>query len=205
MSERVSVGDITALLYLVPFAAAAVYAIVLWAEYGLSATLPSTVYLTVTRDPYLFIVGSFAVLLGVIIEIRSTEPDRRWAKLLSLSNTVQSIAVASLVLVAICAVYANGGDIGGAVDDFIVGRYGVFFPTMFFLMSYLMRVQFQWSAMTSMKFLGLVSMALVPGSLYALGKLGNTFAAISFALLFLVIGLFLFLWPERKNSKPAGA
>ena len=204
MSERASVGDITALLYLVPFAASAVYAIVLWAESGLSATLPSTVYLTVTRDPYLFIVGSLAVLLGVLVEIRSTEPDRRWAKLLSLSNTVQTIAVASLVLVLICAVYANGGDLGGAASDFIVGRYGLVFPAMLFLMSYLMRVQFQWSAMLSMKFLGVVSMVLVPGALYLLGKL-KTPAAIPVALVFLVIGLFLFLWPERKTSKPAGA
>jgi hypothetical protein len=204
MSERVSVGDITALLYIVPFAAAAVYAIVLWVESGLSLELPSTVYLTVTRDPYLFIVGSFAVLLGVIIEIRSAEPDRRYARLLSLSNTVQSIALASLVLVLVCAVYANGLDLGGAASDFVVGRYGIVFPALLFLLSYLLRVQFQFSAMLSTKFLGIISMVLVPAALYALGKLKTT-ADLPVALVFLVIGLFLFLWPERKKSKPEGA
>ena len=204
MSERTSVGDISAILYIVPFAAAAVYAIVLWVQSGLSLTLPSTVYLTVTRDPSLFIIGSLAVLLGVLIEIRSAEPNRRWAKLLSLSNTVQSLAVASLVLVLVCAVYANGGDLGGAASDFVVGRYGIVFPALLFLLSYLMRVQFQWSSMLSAKFLGIVCMVLVPGALYALGKL-KTSADLPVALVFLVVGLFLFLWPERKNTKPAGA
>jgi hypothetical protein len=199
-----SVGDITAVLYLVPFAAAAVYAIVLWVESGVSLELPSTVYLTVTRDPYLFIVGSLAVLLGVMIEVRSTEQDRRWAKLLSLSNTVQSIALASLVLVLVCAVYANGPDLGGAVSDFVVGRYGIAFPTILFVFSYLMRVQFQSSVILSRKFLGIISMVFVPAALYGLGKLKTT-ADLPVALVFLVIGLFLFLWPERKKSKPEGA
>jgi hypothetical protein len=204
MSERTSVGDISALLYLVPFAAAAIYAIVLWVQNGLSLELPSTVYLTVTRDPSLFIIGSLAFLLGVTMEIRSTEPDRRWAKLLSLSNTVQSVALASLVLVLICAVYANGLDLGGAASDFVVGRYGIVFPALLFLLSYLMRVKFELSAIRSTKFLGIVSMILVPGALYALGKLKTT-ADIPVALVFLVIGLFLFLWPEKKSSKPEGA
>jgi hypothetical protein len=204
MSGRTSVGDITALLYLVPFAAAAVYAIVLWVQNGVSLTLPSAVYLTVTRDPSLFIVGFLAVLLGVMMEVRSTEPERRWAKLLSLSNTVQSIAGASLVLVLVCAIYANGLDLGGAASDFVVGRYGIVFPALLFLLSYLMRVQFQLSAIRSTKFLGIVAMILVPGALYALGKLKSA-ADLPVALVFLVIGLVLFLWPERKKSKPEGA
>jgi hypothetical protein len=82
----------------------------------------------------------------------------------------------------------------------VVGRYDIVFPTLLFLLSYLMRVRFQFEALLSRKFLGIVAMLLVPGALYALGKL-KTVADLPAALLFLAIGLVLLLWPESKASK----
>ena len=203
MNVRTS-GDLPTLLYLVPFVAAGVYAIVLWVQNGVSLNLPTSVYLTVTRDPILFVVGFLAVLVGVLLEVRSAEPPQRWSRVVSLSNTVQSMAGASLVLALLSAIYANGLDIGGAAGDFIVGRYDIVFPALLFLLSYLMRVEFQLSAFRSRRFLGVVSMVLVPAALYGLGKL-KTSAGLPVAFLLLALGLFLILWPERKTraSEPA--
>lgn len=208
MSFRTS-GDIPAVLYLVPFAASGVYALVLWVQNGLSLTLPGAVYLTVTRDPYLFLIGLFAVLLGVVLDVRTAPGDQRWAKVLSLSNTVQSLAGASLVLVLLSALYANGFDPAGAATDFIVGRYGIVFPALLFMLSYLMRVQLQLGALRSTRALGLASMIMVPVTLLGIDKLRGTAVDVSGRLfflpfIFLALGLFLLLWPGKKRS-PKGA
>jgi hypothetical protein len=200
MNVRTS-GDIPTILYLIPFIGAGLYSIFLWAESGVSLLLPGNVYLTVTRDPTLFVIGSLAVLFGVVLEVRSAPPDQKWTKVLSVSDTVQSVGVASLVLALISALYANGGDPSGAAGDVIVGRYDVVFPALLFLLSYLMRIQFQFSAVLSTRFFGIVAMILVPATLYGLNKLKST-ADLPVAFVFLVIGLALFLWPQRKN-RPA--
>ncbi len=202
MSSRGRSEDMATLLYLAPFAAAIVYGLVLWVQEGISLVLPTSVYLTVTRDPYLFIGGSVAIMLGVIIELNGTEPVARPAKLVSLGNTLQSIAVAALVLVLISALYTNGfTDLGGAATDFLVGRYGVVFPALLVLFSYLVSAQFRFESLRSRKVVAVVALLLVPASLYEIGK-RQTVVGILVALIFLLVGLGLFLVPEKRRQAP---
>ena len=189
-------------MYLVPFVAAVVYGLALWAETGISLTLPSSVYLTVTRDPYLFMLGSLAVMLGIIVEVNGTEQQARPAKLSSLGNTMQSLAVASLILVLFFAWYANGfTDLSGMASDFIVGRYGLVFPAILLLLSYLISSQIRLAALFNRKGLALIAILLVPVPLYELGK-RNVLAGLVVALLLLVGGLVLYLAPQKKPVEP---
>lgn len=200
MSARGRYEDLSALLYLVPFLGAVGYAVALWAQSGASAFLPSPVYLTVTRDPVLFMVGSLAILLGVMIEVNSTEADGRPAKLISLGGTLQSIAIASLVIVLLSAWYANGfTDLGGAATDFIVGRYGLVFPAMMVLFSYLLTIKFRLESLTNRNFAALVVLLLVPASIYEIGK-RQTALGVGVAFVLLVVGMFLYLTPGRKEA-----
>jgi len=199
MSIRGRYEDVSTLLYLVPIVVPIVYALVLWVQTGISLTLPSSVYLTVTRNPILFIGVSLAVMLGVIIEVNGTEPKARSAKLSSLGGTLQSIAIASLIIVLIGALYANGfTDITGAATDFIIGRYGIVFPAALVLLSYLLTVQFRLPGVTKWQISAAIALLLVPASLYEIGKRATALGiVIAFALL--VIGLALYLVPERKH------
>lgn len=202
MSTRGRYEDVSTLLYLVPIVVPIVYALVLWVQGGISAVLPSSVYLTVTRDPYLFIGVSLAVMLGVIIEVNGTEPAARPAKVASLGGTLQSIAVASLVIVVIGALYANGfTDITGAATDFIVGRYGIVFPAALVLLSYLMTVQFKLPGVTRRQILAAIALLLVPASLYEIGK-RETALGVGVSFVLLIIGLVLYLVPEKKPAPP---
>jgi len=204
MSRDGTAGDISALLYLVPFAVSGAYGLYLWAQAGLSALLPSSVYLSVTRDPLVFVVGSLAILSAVVIEVNSTEPARRPAKLTSLSSTLQTIAVASLVLALFGAWYANGfTDIGGMATDFVIGRYGLVFPTLMVLLSFILTGKFRLGAVRSEKVLGILAMLLVPVTMYELGR-RQPVLGLSIALAFLVIGAALLLGPWRKSVKAAG-
>jgi len=202
MSLRGRYEDISTLLYLVPILVPVVYALVLWAQSGISATLPSSVYLSVTRDPIVFMVASLAVLLGVIIEVDGTEPKARPAKLAALGGTLQWLAVASLVVVGISALYANGFiDVSGAATDFIVGRYGLVFPAGLVLLSYLITIQFSFRGVTRRQALAVVALFLVPASLYEIGK-RQTALGVGVAFVFLVVGIALYLLPEKENSPP---
>ncbi len=198
MSARGRSEDLATVLYLVPFVGALAYGVFLWAQSGISLLLPTPVYLAVTRDPYLFAIGSVATMVGVIIEVNGTDPAARPAKLLSLGSTLQSIAVAALALVLICAFYTNGFvDVSGAATDFIVGRYGIVFPATLVLFSYLITAQFRFAALGSRKSLAVIAMLLVPVSLYEIGR-RQIAAGIIIAFVFLLAGVALYLLPERK-------
>ena len=205
MSIRERYEDVSTLLYIVPIVVPIIYALVLWVQSGISPVLPSSVYLTVTRDPILFIGASLAVMLGVLIEVNGTEPTARATKVASLGGTLQSIAVASLVIVLISALYANGfTDITGAATDFIIGRYGIVFPAALVLLSYLMTVQFKLPGVTKMQILAAISLFLVPASLYELGR-RETALGVGVAFVLLVAGLALYLLPEKKPPPPKKA
>ena len=198
MSIRERYEDITALLYLVPFVGAVGYAIVLWAQSGASFLLPTSVYLTVTRDPVLFMVASLSILLGIMVEVNGTEPAGRQAKLASLGRTMQSIAIASLAMVLLSAWYANGFiDLAGAGTDFIVGRDGLVFPAVMVLLSYLLSVSFRLRSLADRKALAAIAMLLVPVTLYEVGK-RQIVAGLATSLVLLLAGLFLFLSAGKK-------
>ena len=198
MSIRERYEDITALLYLVPFGGAVGYAIVLWAQSGASFLLPTSVYLTVTRDPVLFMVASLSILLGIMVEVTGTDPAGRQAKLASLGRTMQSIAIASLAMVLLSAWYANGFiDLAGAGTDFIVGRYGLVFPAVMVLLSYLLSVSFRLRSLADRKALAAIAMLLVPVTLYEVGK-RQIVAGLATSLVLLLAGLFLFLSAGKK-------
>jgi hypothetical protein len=198
-SERY--GDVTAILYLVPFLASGIYGVYLWAQAGFSYLLPKSVYLTVTRDPYIFLIGSLSILVGVVLDMRgSPGPDRR-AKLGSLGGTLQSVALASLVLALIAAFYSNGfTNVGGAADDFIVGRYGLVFPAVLVLLSYLVTARFDFGSLRKPKVLGVIALLLVPASVYEVGK-HDLAVGLAIALVLLVLGLASFVLPARKKAQ----
>ena len=200
MSSSGRYGDATAVLYIVPFLASGIYGLYLWVQAGLSAILPTSVYLTVTRDPYIFMVGSLAVLLGVFLDMSGTDPAQRKAKLTSIGSNLQSLAVASLILVLVCALYANGLNIGNAASDFIVGRYGLVFPAVLVLLSFLVTAQFNFSALAKPRAFGIIALLLATGSIYEIGKRQVT-VGLAIALFLIIVGASAFLLPDRKKAE----
>lgn len=153
---------------------------------------------TVTRDPILFLVGTFSVMLGVVLEVSSAGPSGRPAKLSSVASTLQTIGLAGFILAFVCAFYAHGFyDIPGTVNDFLVGRFSIIFPVMMILFSYLASARFNLGSIRTPTVLGIVAMLLSPASLYAIGRRNPTLGFVV-ALAFLLAGLGLFLMPRRR-------
>ncbi|QQG49041.1 MAG: hypothetical protein HY247_01645 [archaeon] len=192
LSSRSFAEDASALLYLFPFLASGVYALVLWVQSGISATLPPEVYLSVTRDPYLFIAGISAVLLGLSLEVRAEAPTNRKGRLETLGNELQAMAVASLFLLILSALYANSLNVSGAASDLLVGRFGLIFPALLVLLSYLVTAKFDFGPLRTRKGLGVVAMLLVPAVLYGVGRRSPAVGA-AVALVLGVLGVLLFV------------
>jgi hypothetical protein len=202
MSSKGLPEDIPFLLYMVPFLLSGGYGIYLWVKSGLSRLLPTTVYLTVTRDPYVFAIGSFAVLLGVIAEVSSAEVAERQAKVKSVAYSLQIIAVASFLLAVLCAWYSNGFvHISETANDFIVGRYSIVFPAIMILLSYLITLQVKVEAVSDPKVLGAIAMILAPLAVYEIGK-HHTTIGLAIGLALIIGGVFLFVRGSGKPKEP---
>ncbi|MBI3840503.1 MAG: hypothetical protein HY297_00860 [Thaumarchaeota archaeon] len=194
-------GDASALIYLFPFAAAGAYGLYLWIAAGISATLPSGVYLSVTRDPILFVAGSISVMLGFAIDVVSSGPSSRKARLGSLGNNLQTMAVVSLVLLIFTALYANGfTNVSGAVSDLLVGRFGLVFPAVLVLLSYLATASFNLNSLRNPRAVGIIAMLLVPAVLYEIGRRSVAVGALM-ALLLVFLGMALFFGGWRRKPK----
>jgi hypothetical protein len=191
--------DFSTLLLLVPFIASGAYAIYLWVSSGLTPLLPTGVYLNVTRDPYIFLAGILAVLVGLIVDLNGTGPSNRHGRLAANSSYLQKTAAACFLLSLIMAWYANGFvNVLGAAQDFVVGRYSIIFPTLLVLLSFLINPSLNLRGAASAKFLGFLAILSVPAVVYEVGK-RNAVVGLSGAAVIMVVGLYLLL---RKVPQP---
>ncbi len=191
--------DASTMLFLVPFIASGADAIYLWATSGFTAILPSSVYLGVTRDPYVFLAGILAVLVGVVLDLSGVASQNRRERLAWTSGYLQKTAAACFVISLLMAWYANGFvDISGAAQDFVVGRYSVVFPALLVLFSYLVNPSLKLRGAASYKFLGFLAMLAVPALVYEVGK-RNAVVGLASAGVLMIVGLYLLL---RTGQKP---
>jgi len=201
MSGRGRYDDASTVLYLVPFFLSGVYAMYLWAASGPSLVLPGTVYLTVTRDPVVFVLGTLAVFGGLLLDLRGKDPAHRAAALSAQSSFLQKMAAASFTLALAMALYSNGFlDLTGAAVDFVVGRFGVVFPAILVLLSYLITAPLGLGSLKSSFALGMIALLLVPAVVYELGR-RNAIAGLTGAALLIIAGVLLFLRSASKAKK----
>ncbi len=194
--------DLPFVLFLVPFAVSAIYAIYLWVQTGLSATLPSSVFLSVTENPYVFLVGFLAVIVGATLDINSAGPADRRAKLIEESSTLQKLAVLALALGLICAWYSAGFDFGTAATNVLTGRYVVVFPALLILFSFLLLPSVTIKSSQVRNIVIIVLLLGVPASVDEIGK-RNFFLGMAAGIALLGVALFLYFTTKNRNAESA--
>lgn len=200
MSANRSREDVPFLLFVVPFALNGLYAIYLWAQVGLSSTLPQTVFLQVTENPYVFLIGFLAVIFGAIIDVLQEAPTQRRAKLIHESTTLQIIALAALVLGALSAWYAAGFDLGTAGSNILQGRYVIVFPALLVLFSFVMLPSVTIKREQVRNALMVVLLLAVPVTIDEVGK-RSFFVGMGIGLVFLVAAIYLYIQGQAAKSK----
>lgn len=200
MNKKEGYADLSFILLLVPFIASAVYALVLWAQRGASVLLPESVYLAVTKDPYLFIAGFTSVMVASVIEIANEAPEERGAKVVALGRRIQSLAILSLVFSLLAAWYATGFiNIGNALLDLLDGRFSILFSALLILFSFIVlpAVRLRKEQLTML--VTVLCFLAVPAVVYEVGR--RTIAlGLGSALVLIAIGIFLALRPRKAGK-----
>jgi len=131
--------NISLILYLVPLIASTIFTLYLWISEGLSLTLPETVYLTVTKDPYLFLIGFFAICLGILIEIYASPSDSKLIRFADNSKQIQILAFICIgsVILSVWSVSGYSFNFGRILQILLEGRYALVFPLLLFILSFL--------------------------------------------------------------------
>jgi len=193
--------DASSLLLLVPFFAPALYALLLWAVGGFSYYLPEQVYLGVTRNPDLFLLGILAVILSTVLEVSSEERARRSERVLLLSKRLQKIAAASLMLAIITAWYANGfsPELSGTGADLFAGRYTIVFPALLVLLSFLIVAPINLRSLAQAKTVAIILLLAVPVVIDEVGK-RNTLLGLGGSLLLTILAAAMLSWQGKKPS-----
>ena len=192
MSEKAEAkyGDVALLLYAAPFILNFVYALFLWFGEGFSAIMPQIVYLEVTQSPYIFLAGTAAVALAVVIDFDSEAPNARKSATATLSRRLQIIALVSVLLAFIAAWYSAGGDLGTGVLNLVDGRYPLVFPAVLVFFSFLILPSVRLQGANQKNLLIVVLLIASPVALYELGK-RNSIAGLGVGLILLLVAAFL--------------
>ena len=192
--------NISFILYLVPLISSTIYAISLWASEGLSLTLPETVYLSVTKDPYLFLVGFLAICCAVLIEVFGSSKESRLSRIETNSKQIQILAVISFSA-AVLSVWSTIGysfDISRILQILLAGRYALIFPLMLFILAFLLNTSLKFNLLSFnnlMKNASFILMIASPLIFYGLWRIHVPWEGIiSITLITLIIGVALILY-----------
>ncbi len=192
--------NISFILYLVPLISSTIYAISLWTSEGLSSTLPETVYLSVTKDPYLFLVGFLAICCAVLIEVFGSSKESRLSRIETNSKQIQILAVISFSA-AVLSVWSTIGysfDISRTLQILLAGRYALIFPLMLFILAFLLNTSLKFNLLSFnnlMKNASFILMIASPLIFYGLWRIHVPWEGIiSITLIILIIGVALILY-----------
>ena len=190
-------GDVALLLYAAPFILNFVYALYLWAGAGFSSILPQLVYVEVSQNPFVFLIGFGAIALAAVLDFNDEAPENRRAGLAKLSARLQVIAVASIVLSLLAALYAADFDPSTMVYNLLDGRYPLVFPALLVFLSFLILPSFRVQGANLRNGLIIALLIISPLSLYELGK-HNTAAGLGVGLILLLVAAYLLVRPKRE-------
>jgi hypothetical protein len=190
-------GDIAVLLYAAPFIINFVYTLYLWAGAGFSSTLPQLVFLEVTQNPYVFLLGFAAVAFAAVLDFDNSSLETRRASVSALSRRLQAIAGLSLVLAAIAALYAGGGDLGTAAYNLLDGRYPLVFPAVLLFLSFVILPSFRLESVNRSNALVVIFLIASPIALYELGKRDTT-AGLGVGLILLLLAAYILVSQKRE-------
>ncbi len=192
--------NISFILYLVPLISSTIYAISLWASEGLSLTLPETVYLSVTKDPYLFLISFLAICCAVLIEVFGSSKESRLSRIETNSKQIQILAVISFSA-AVLSVWSTIGysfDISRTLQILLSGRYALIFPLMLFILAFLLNTSLKFNLLSFnnlMKNASFILMIASPLIFYGLWRIHVPWEGIiSITLIILIIGVALILY-----------
>jgi hypothetical protein len=201
--ERAELAEnVSFILYLIPLAASVVYALSGWVGQGLSAALPESVYLTVTKDPYLFLLGFASICFAILIEVYGSPKEAKPDKLAANARQIQILAIVCIVS-AVASVWSATGyspSTGQILQLLLEGRYALIYPLMLFALAFFLNPSISISLLSRGNIRrngSLIFLIASPFVLYGLWSIHATWIAIIVpTLVSLLAGLVLLVYGD---------
>jgi hypothetical protein len=192
--------DVSLILFLIPILVNGLYGLVLWLARGFSV---ADVFLSVTRDPWVFLIGVVSICLSVLIDWRYSSSEDRTITIRRNAHRIQLLAYfcfASAFLIVWGATGFVHLDAAGGL--FFTGKYALIFPALLMVMSVLFTSSGKSLLGDTDSVMSIVSILLLlasPFVLYLLWRIGIVwYLVLGFPLLLIIISLSLMLTLGKK-------
>lgn len=206
LSKADVVEDVSFLLYSVPFVVSGLYALYLWLPKGLALSLPSDVYLMVTKDPLVFLLGFLAICVAVTVEVWMSASEARGAKVMENAKRMRWLALLCIALSLLSAWSATGYSLNllNFLGLYLEGRYAILFPALLIGVSFLIQPSFRFPVRGPTLFFEAIPLGLTilsPLLLFYLSRL-NFSSNVTFGtpLLTFIIGITLLFYGFRRRG-----
>ncbi|NWG08774.1 MAG: hypothetical protein HXX80_00405 [Nitrososphaerales archaeon] len=199
--------DLIFLLYLFPLFLNGLYALYLWFQRGITLSLPSEVYLAVTKDHAIFLMGVLAIVAALIIEVRMSPVESRAVNVGKNVSRMRVLAYFCVVTSLISTWSASGYSLS-ILDIYLEGGYAMLYPAFLLFLSLALSSPIRKFLKLSPILFDLLPIVLIvfsPLSLYMLWRLGLPSSLVfSISLLIFIAGIAILLYgPKLKEkSKP---
>ena len=181
--KKDSVEDAAFILYIIPILLNGGYGLWSWVAGGADLTALQQVYINLTREPVIFLVGLIAVCVAVVLDARYLSPIE------DVERRVTRLAVFCFITALIIALLSTGFNLSRGLILFLQGRYALIFPALLMVLTFLFKVRGLSS--TSLRgvgrWLSLLLLLVAPLTLYLLWRLGAVWYAVFTVPLILVI------------------
>jgi len=183
LMKKDSVEDAAFILYIIPILLNGGYGLWSWVAVGADLAALQQVYINLTREPVIFLVGLIAVCVAVVLDARYLSPIE------DVERRVTRLAVFCFITALIIALLSTGFNLSRGLILFLQGRYALIFPALLMVLTFLFKVRGLSS--TSLRgvgrWLSLLLLLVAPLTLYLLWRLGAVWYAVFTVPLILVI------------------
>lgn len=194
MNKGILYQDIAWFFFALPFVVPAIYGLYLWYRSGFSAFLPQDVYISVTTDPNVFLVGIMSIILAAYFDLISVKVEEREKKIESIASTLQKIGVTSFLLSVIVSLYSSHFyDLGTLATEIVVGRYDIIFPAFTFIFGFLLVIPIRREYLSRASVISFILLLIIPVIIYVGGRrLPIASFVLSFALIIVSVSLIIY-------------
>ena len=198
------IEDLSFLLYLSPLLINGLYALYLWFSLNL---LPVNVYLKVTNDNIVFLVGVLVIIIALVMEVWMNPKDMRIKKIGENISRMRILAFLFIILSLISVWSASGysSNIFDVLDLYLEGRYAILYPLLLLGFSFALSPSIKHFFKFSIIIFEVIPIILISSSpllLYILWRLKFSYnIAFPIPILIFIAGIALFLYSLRVEKK----
>ena len=135
LMKKDSVEDAAFILYIIPILLNGGYGLWSWVAAGADLAALQQVYINLTREPVIFLVGLIAVCVAVVLDARYLSPIE------DVERRVTRLAVFCFITALIIALLSTGFNLSRGLILFLQGRYALIFPALLMVLTFLFKVR----------------------------------------------------------------